>query len=336
MQTQDRERVHLPASTLGEYRQFSLYNSPYPAHDAGCAVDLYPSSNGGLSPVAGEVVETRTVRAPAKPYADDEEYLVLIDVDAARSGIARGGPGGPGGRAPDGLVARILHVRPSVAAGDTVAVGDPLGEMVRSGFFAPWVANHVHLGFRRAGQNLHRAVGSLPVVAGVTVDPVPWDGTGTVVETGDTYALLDAPVHPGDGFAGIAAVVGRDGDASGGGTAGGDPAGGAACRVALDGGFAHYAGGGVLWPGRERGGDRDAPPQGVVSLLNHPIGDLRGRTVTWRDVDVLANDARITGLSLFAGNEDVGAKLVCPETALDVGEEVRVRIRDSDDPIRLG
>ena len=287
-----------------EYRRFSLYNSPYPAHDHGCAIDLYPASNRGLSPVAGEVLETRTVRAPPKPYAADEEFLVLVDVDAEATGL----------RVDEGLVARILHVRPRVAPGDVVDVGDPLGPMVRSGFFAPWVGNHVHVGFRKADQNLLRAGGSLPADVAVDVDPLVWDGVGTVTETGDTYALLDAPAHPapGDRFAAI------------GGRVDGEPA-------ALDGGLTHYDGGGI--PGAAGAADPNRP----VTFLGHRVGDAVGRDVTWRDVDVLANGDRITGLSLFAALDAAfGAKLVCPDREFAVGDEVRVTLRDSDDPIRLG
>ena len=287
-----------------EYRRFSLYNSPYPAHDHGCAIDLYPASNRGLSPVAGEVLETRTVRAPPKPYAADEEFLILVDVDAEATGL----------RVDEGLVARILHVRPRVAPGDVVDVGDPLGPMVRSGFFAPWVGNHVHVGFRKADQNLLRAGGSLPADVAVDVDPLVWDGVGTVTETGDTYALLDAPAHPapGDRFAAI------------GGRVDGEPA-------ALDGGLTHYDGGGI--PGAAGAADPDRP----VTFLGHRVGDAVGRDVTWRDVDVLANGDRITGLSLFAALDAAfGAKLVCPDREFAVGDEVRVTLRDSDDPIRLG
>ena len=310
-------RVRLPASTLREYRRFSLYNSPYPAHDAGCAIDLYPATNDGRSPVAGEVIETRTVRAPSKSYADDEEYLILVDVDLDASGIDVESPA-------QGLVARVLHVQPSVAPGDRVGVGASLGSMVRSGFFAPWVENHVHVGFRRPSQHLHRAGGSVPIDVGVDVEPLPWDGTGTVIEVGETYALLDAPAHPASGerFAGVGATIAAEGGRET--TA---PAG----RVALDGGFAHYAAGGALGSvSRDLTGE-------TVSFLGHPVGARTDRTVAWRDVDVLANGDRITGLSLFVGiDPSFGAKLVCPDWECSVGERVRVTVRDSDDPIRLG
>jgi len=302
------------------YRRFSLYNSPYPAHDRGCAIDLYPADNRGLSPVAGEVVETRTVRAPPKPYAADEEFLILVDIDPGRTGLGVDRP------ADETVVARILHVRPRVEPGDTVDVGDALGPMVRSGFFAPWVGNHVHLGFRWSGQNLLRAGGSLPVEVGVDVEPLGWDGVGTVTETGDTYAVLDTPVHPapGERFAGIAGVVG---EGSGGGDRG--------ASVVLDGGLAHYAGGGSLGATDAAGPDR--PGSAPVAVLGHHVGDAAGRDVAWRDLDVFANGDRITGLSLFAARDPgFGAKLVCPDRGFAVGEEVRVTVRDSDDPIRLG
>ncbi|SFK58602.1 hypothetical protein SAMN04487950_0035 [Halogranum rubrum] len=200
--------VTLSEDVLRRYRRFSLYNSPYPAHDHGCAIDLYPETNDGLSPVAGEVVATKTVRCPDQPYAVDHDHLIVIDCDE--------------------YVARILHVDPTVEPGDIVTVGDSLGEMVRSGFFGQWVDNHVHLGFREQGQNYLRAGGSLPVDVAVAVEPLDWDGSGEVVAVGETYAVLDAPTHPAPGecFAGIAADSG----------------------AVLDGGLTHYTGGGILTP----------------------------------------------------------------------------------------
>lgn len=326
--------VHLPASLLRRYRRFSLYNSPYPAHDRACAVDLYPDpvANEGVSPVAGTVLETRTVRCPDREYAVDHDHLILVDVDdgqvAAGDGIEAAS-----------LVARILHVEPHVEPGEQVVAGDSLGPMVRSGFFGPWVDNHVHLGFRRADQHLQRAGGSLPVAVDVPVDPLPWDGTGTVAEVGDTYALLDAPTHPAPGgrFVGL----GTDATAS----AAAAPRGQSA---ALDGGLTHYSGGGLLAgaePLPHRTGD-------AVSFLGEPLGtcvgredptaDVRHRHLDWADVAVVAEtDAgthRATGISLFAARDaGFGAKLVFHRGHdLSVGERVRVRVEASDDPTRLG
>ncbi|AQL43121.1 hypothetical protein BV210_10515 [Halorientalis sp. IM1011] len=283
--------VTLDAALLDRYPRFSLYNSPYAAHDAGAAIDLYPEvaidgdddrdpADGGPapSPVAGEVLDTRTVDAPSKPYAVEQDHLILVDTGEH--------------------VTRVLHVDPTVSAGDRVAAGDSLGRLIRSGFFAPWVDDHVHLGFRPSEANHYRASGSLRLELGVDVRPVQWDGTGTVVETGGTYAVLDTPAHPdpGDCFAGVAATVdGRP--------------------CVLDGGFPHYEGGGVL------GG-----AAGPVAFLGERVGTSDGRTVAWDDVTVQANGEPITGLSLFCGRDSVGVKLVRPDHGFAVGDGVDVAV----------
>ena len=286
--------VPLGVDALSRYQRFSLYNSPYTAHDRGHAVDLYPDSGLGPaetsspapSPVAGEVLETRTVRAPPKPYAPDHDHLILVDTGAH--------------------VARILHVEPEVEPGDSIEVGDPLGSLVRAGFFAPWVDNHLHLELRAPDENPYRASGSLALDPEVEVEALDWDGSGKVVETGETYVVLDAPAHPapGERFVGIASDEGR----------------------VLDGGLVHYAGGGAL-----------GASAGSVSLFGHRIGRADGRTVAWEPLEILANDVPITGLSLCCARDPAfGAKLVCPGHAFAVGDRIEVDLRPTDDPIRLG
>jgi len=297
--------VTVGPDALELFPRFSLYNSPYPAHDEGCAVDLYPHEGdwretgdddesretSAPSPVAGEVTRTRTVSAPAKSYAVDHDHLIVVDTGE--------------------YLARVLHVDPGVEPGETVAVGDSLGEMVRSGFFAPWVDNHLHLGFRERDADPIRASGSLPVEVAPRdgLAGVAWDGSGTVVARGDTYAVLDSPDHPapGERFAGIAPDVEGDGvlDGERGGV--------------LDGGLPHYEGGGVL-------GLADASETAAVSLAGQRVGVARGRTVAWDDLTVLANGTPITGVSLFAARETLGAKLVGPAVEFEVGETVDVRL----------
>jgi len=269
--------VTLPADVCHQYRRFSLYNSPFAAHDEGHAIDLYPEGDVVPSPVAGEVVETKRVRAPPRKYAAEHDWLVLIDTGEA--------------------VARLLHVEPSVAAGDRVTVGDPLGESVRAGFFAPWVPDHLHLEFRDRSANPYRASGSMRLAVDVEIEPLSWDGTGTVVETGETWARLDAPAHPapGERFVGLANTAGPG---------------------VLDGGVPHYDGGGLLAGAADR-----------VGIAGERVGTTAGRTVTWDDVTVLANGDPVTGLALFCARDRFGVKLVGEGVDLTVGSDVRVEVR---------
>lgn len=290
--------ITLPPAVFGPFERFSLHNSPYPAHVRGAAVDLYPGDaidshpGGGTrapSPVAGEVVDTRTVEAPPREYAADHDHLILVDVERPTTAA--------------GLVARLMHVDPVVESGERVAVGDDLGELVRSGFYAPWVPDHVHLGFRNPNADPYRARGSLRLDPGVDVEPVAWDGTGEVVATGETYAVLDGPLHPAPGecFAGIAATVGPGSE-----------------TAVVDGGLPHYDGGGLL-------GATEA--EGTVAVSGHRVGTATGRDVAWDDIVVRANGQPITGLSLFCGRDaDFGVKLVGPAVGFAVGDEVEVAL----------
>ena len=274
--------VTVPERVLAQYYRFSLYNSPFVAHDGGCAIDLYPEGGRAISPVAGEVLDTRTVQAPPQSYAAEDDHLVVVDTGDH--------------------VARLLHVNPGVEPGETVAVGDDLGELVRAGFFAPWVPNHLHLGFREQDADPYRAAGSLPISVDVDVEPLSWDGTGTVVEAGETWARLDSPTHPapGERFVGLA------------GGAGG----------VLDGGCPHYEWGGLL----------GAEGTGRAMLAGRPVGSFDGRTVSWDDVTVTANGDAVTGVALFCSRADAGVKLVGEEVDLAVGERVEVSVAGQSSP----
>jgi hypothetical protein len=273
--------VALSGPAIGQFERVSLYNSPYPAHDEGRAVDLYPGPGAtrAPSPVAGTVLETRRTRAPTRADAESHDYLILVDTGSH--------------------VARLLHVEPAVAAGDRLAIGDDLGRLVDSGYFAPWVGPHAHLGFRSPEADPVRASGSLPVSLDVPVEGITWDGRGTIREVADTYVVLDAPTHPAPGrrFAGLGA---------------------ADAPVVLDGGLAHYAGGGAL------GGH-----EGSLSVLGTTIGHADGRTVQWADVSVRLNGEPVHGLSLTLGRVDPRVVVVCPGHDLAVGHRVTVSLTRS-------
>lgn len=292
--------ITLGADALARFPRFTLYNSPYISHREGRAIDLYPDTETAPSPVAGGVQTTQTMACPSRPYASDADHLIVIDT---------------GDR-----LARILHVDPAVEPGDTVAIGDPLGRLVRSGYFARWVDNHVHLGFREYGTDPVRASGSLRLDVDVPLGGVSWDGTGTVVETGDTYAILDGLTHPspGERYVGITDDTGE---------------------YLLDGGLPHYENGGITpIPAdpsavavREGGGASPrqwAPDHSVesISLLGTQLGPVEGRELHWADVTVVANGTEITGLSFFLGRQDIYAKLITPETTFQVGDQVDVSL----------
>lgn len=270
--------VRVSAATLAPFERFSMYNSPYPAHDTGRAIDLYPADGTEVapSPVAGTVIQTRRTRAPDRAHAERYDHLIVVDTGET--------------------LARLLHVEPTVSAGETVSVGADIGRLVDSGFFAPWVGPHVHLGFRPPDTNPVRATGSLPLTLDPDLRPVAWDGTGRVLASQPSYVVLDTPTRPDTGgtFAGIAA----DGGA-----------------VALDGGLPHYDGGGAF-PGAN----------GSVSLLGAPVGRAAGRDVTWGEVTVRLDGEPVHGLSLTCARTDPRVTVVCPDLDVSAGRTVEITI----------
>lgn len=177
--------VTISRSIVSQYERFSIYNSPYPAHDSGCAIDLYPGTDIATSPVSGTVQTIKSVQCPDKSYATSKEYLLIIRCES--------------------YIARILHVDPVVDIGETVNAGDSLGTLIRSGFFSRWVDKHIHLEFRSSTQDIHRARGSLQVELDVSVTGINWNGVGTVTESGSTYILVSLPsTDTKSGFVGLA------------------------------------------------------------------------------------------------------------------------------------
>lgn len=265
--------VSLDAAALAHYHRFSLYNSPYPAHDDGSAIDLYPDGESAPSPVSGTVVDVLRFSAPSRPYAATHDHLILVDTGTH--------------------VARLLHVAPTVETGQRIAVGESLGDLVRSGYFAPWVPNHVHLEFRSPDADPVRAGGSERITVDTAPIPVPWDGTGTVCAVGETWLRLDRPTHPdpGNAFAGL--------ESDGG---------------VLDGGFPHYPTGGLLGPGE------------VAQVAGTEVGTVSGRNVNWFECTVLANGTPVTGLTLVCDRRECGMKLVGEGLDFAVGDHVTVDI----------
>jgi hypothetical protein len=222
------------------------------------------------------VVATREVRAPPKPYAAETDHLIVIDTGTR--------------------YARVLHVEPTVSVGDEITAGGVLGRVLRSGYFSPWVENHIHLEFREYSVDPVRATGSLDLTVDVPVRGVSWDGTGRVVSRGDAFLAIEGPSHPcpAQAFEGI-------------GCGGG----------ALAGGFPHHVNGAIH--GRS---------EGQVTSLDERIGSRNGRTVTWDPFRVLVNGCVVTGVSVVKHRGAVRVRLGCEEDVpLEEGEPVTIKRR---------
>ena len=126
----------------GDY--LSMTNSPYPPHIVGYAADIYPKYP--YLPAEKGIV-TRVISFPAprnRPDAENEDYVINVDLGKH--------------------VLKILHVRPSVKPGDKLYLGDPLGELIISGYLRPWSDPHMHTEIRKKGDEL-RALGSLCITS---------------------------------------------------------------------------------------------------------------------------------------------------------------------------
>ena len=129
----------------------SYFNSPYYAHYKATGLDIYSSdhdNNVALSPVTGRVKKIHSFTPPKKSFLKhhNPEQLIILSSN---------------GHQPHFI--RLLHINPTVKAGDSISVGDEVGTLIRSGFFNYWTDPHIHIDVRRHG-NLLRAKGSLPLI----------------------------------------------------------------------------------------------------------------------------------------------------------------------------
>ncbi|WP_074964186.1 hypothetical protein [Pyrococcus kukulkanii] len=147
---------------------WSFFNSPYPGHKEGTAVDVYYTDHALFPLEEGKVVEVK--RLPIKG-----DYLILI-----KSGS---------------ICLKVLHVVPSVSKGETLVLGDPIGIPIRSSFFCPWTDKHAHYEIRNC-DDPYRARGGIqitPVVLRAVKATNTWEFE--VVECTPNYCLA-RPLKP--------------------------------------------------------------------------------------------------------------------------------------------
>jgi len=114
--------------------RYSFYNSPYPAHRLMAGIDIYPDPSGDApSPVDGEILQIRNVKAPQGHGFDAPEHDTVAIIEAKD--------------APSRVV-KILHVDVKAEVGESVRVGQSLGPMIRSGYFGYQTPLHAHIEVR--------------------------------------------------------------------------------------------------------------------------------------------------------------------------------------------
>jgi murein DD-endopeptidase MepM/ murein hydrolase activator NlpD len=143
----NREDIHISIPTES---YFSIGTSPYYAHQHALAIDIYHKISienyKALSPVSGRVIKIKKQLAPTPKFLGgiNRDYVLLIENK----------------NNPD-IVYKILHVYPEVQVGDSIKIGDPLGETLKNGYFAPWSSPHIHLEVRKSRDPI-RARGGIP------------------------------------------------------------------------------------------------------------------------------------------------------------------------------
>lgn len=199
--------------------RISFFNSPYLVHFSHQAVDIYPPFDFAPSPVAGKIKFTREFSAPKSSHFESspKEYLTAIETPSSVE-----------------YLVRILHVKPWVRAGDEVEIGEPLGELIRSGYFDFWTDFHLHVEIRPR-RDLIRARGGLQLSTrfkGKLCGLSPASNfKGRIMTTRPEYTLVDGPKASIGSITGAPVFVG-------------DTVG------ILDGGVPHYGQGGVVALGK--------------------------------------------------------------------------------------
>jgi len=157
---------------------YSFFNSPYPMHRAQTGVDVYPDrwfGESAPSPVEGEVLEVRRVRAPPGRGFVDAGYDVATLVKPSSN---------------PSVVLKLLHVDTHHEAGDRLRVGEELGALLRSGYYGWNTSPHIHVEVRSPGDPLRARGGfELRRVRPVRAEPITGIA-GSVVVSRPEFTIL--------------------------------------------------------------------------------------------------------------------------------------------------
>jgi hypothetical protein len=159
--------------------RYAFYNSPYPAHHLMSGIDIYPNpiiNEPMPSPIDGEVLLVRYVKAPSGHGFEAPKFdvvtIIKSFIDPKR-------------------VIKILHVETKAKEGESVALGDPLGPLIRSGYFGYQTPLHAHVEVRPAGDPL-RVRGGYPIDSLFDLNNLDLteEITGVVTSSRLGYALI--------------------------------------------------------------------------------------------------------------------------------------------------
>ncbi len=106
---------------------YSFFNSPYPGHKYGSAIDVYYDDRALFPFEEGKVTEIKKIRTP-QYVPSGFDYLTLIKVKE--------------------YYLKILHVKPNIKVGEILYLGDEIGRLLISGYFRPWSDLHAHFELR--------------------------------------------------------------------------------------------------------------------------------------------------------------------------------------------
>jgi hypothetical protein len=159
--------------------RYAFYNSPYPAHRLMTGIDVYPNpmiNEPMPSPINGEVLQVRRVRAPLGHGFDAPKFDVVTIIRS--------------GEDPERIV-KVLHVETKAKVGESIEVGQNMGPLIRSGYFGYQTPLHAHIEVRPPGDPL-RVRGGYPIDSLLKLKNLELTTAiaGTVVASRPGYALI--------------------------------------------------------------------------------------------------------------------------------------------------
>ncbi len=279
-------RIYCPEDGM-----FSFFNSPYPSHKLTTGIDVYPNLNFmelAPSPVSGEVLQIRKVKAPKGRLFQDAGYDVAVLLRSNEN---------------KDIVIKLLHMNPCVEVGDWVKVGDFIGSLLRSGYYGWGTSPHIHVEVRRPEDPLRARGGhQIERIQNLHYDTPEDEIKGVVVDSRDEFTIVE--LNSENGL--VADMGGKPG--------------------ILDGGIPYYGWMGVHFDGEFPRGHQIKLGGTLIGVINN-VGDnwCQARCLDFR---FEVNRKRLRGLSLrLSPKGPASIKLIPYELGalrMESGEEVKV------------